>query len=414
MAFCTKCGTVVDNGANFCSVCGTSFQTPSFTNFSTSPQDPLTSHVSAKSKTPLSHLLIAIGAVIMLASFFAISFIVVSRFTASSKQNNIGSVAPKTKDDKRLREASDDSFKKRECAIKKEFLIGKWKSKSRELFESGKREFHTDMNDYVEFLPDGQFKQLIPDLLIPGCKRWWDCSTWSLSEDGTVIFGDTCSPCDCDLARKAAYNNAIILSAGTPQEGRLAYAQDVASTICNPRPTGALYGVPIISCDETTLLAKGRVINEFSKEGIDCILIYERINEPSKSIEQQNTSNDLVTMSTEELIAKGNQLYDRGNFSKAKIYYEQALKADSTNTGVLVDLGVCFQQIGEPQKALDYYDKAILIDSKMEAALYNKILVYVFDFKSRPDALKALAEFEAVHPNNAKINQLKENIEKLK
>jgi tetratricopeptide (TPR) repeat protein len=111
-------------------------------------------------------------------------------------------------------------------------------------------------------------------------------------------------------------------------------------------------------------------------------------------------------------ITLGNIYYDRGKFKEAAEWYEEALKLDPKNTDVLVDYGVCCRELKDTKKALELFDRALAVDPKKQQALFNKVIVNLFDLKDIPAAKKCLASLEAVYPDVPMVKQLKDEIEK--
>lgn len=111
-------------------------------------------------------------------------------------------------------------------------------------------------------------------------------------------------------------------------------------------------------------------------------------------------------------VTLGNIYYDRGKFSEAKVWYEEAVNLDPKNTDVLVDLGVCYREMKDPKKAMEYFDKALAVDPKKQQALFNKVIVALFDFKDIPAAKKNLTELEKNYPDNPMVKQLTDEIGK--
>lgn len=106
----------------------------------------------------------------------------------------------------------------------------------------------------------------------------------------------------------------------------------------------------------------------------------------------------------------GNIYYDKGDFSEAIPWYEEALKLQPENTDVLVDLGVCFREMKAYNRALELFEQALKIDPNKKQALYNRIVVYGIDLKDREKADQALKAFERAYPGDPAIQQVKESL----
>ncbi len=107
-----------------------------------------------------------------------------------------------------------------------------------------------------------------------------------------------------------------------------------------------------------------------------------------------------------------NIFFERGKFAEAKGWYVESLKLDPNNTDIIVDLGVCYRELKDPAKAMELFDEALKVDPKKQQALYNKVVVALFDLEDMEAAKKHLADFEKAYPDNPMAKQIKEQIEK--
>lgn len=107
-----------------------------------------------------------------------------------------------------------------------------------------------------------------------------------------------------------------------------------------------------------------------------------------------------------------NIFYERGKFAEARGWYEESLKLDPKNTDIIVDLGVCYRELKDPAKAMALFDEALKVDPKQQQALYNKVVVALFDQKDISAAKKFLGEYEKAYPDDPMSEQVKEQIEK--
>lgn len=112
-------------------------------------------------------------------------------------------------------------------------------------------------------------------------------------------------------------------------------------------------------------------------------------------------------------ITLGNIYYDKGKYKEAIKWYEEALKIDSQNTDLLVDIGACYQE-EDPLKSIEYFDKALSIDPDKQQALYNKVIVYLFNLKNIEAAEENIKILEDKYPNFSMLEQIKKEIEKEK
>ncbi|MGQ9495798.1 MAG: tetratricopeptide repeat protein [Thermoanaerobaculaceae bacterium] len=93
----------------------------------------------------------------------------------------------------------------------------------------------------------------------------------------------------------------------------------------------------------------------------------------------------------QHLVQAGNLLYDMNNFLRAIDYYERALAVGGESSDLLTDLGVCYRETGNQQKALELFDRAADLDADHWQSRYNAVVVRLFDLN---DARGAQKEFE--------------------
>ena len=98
----------------------------------------------------------------------------------------------------------------------------------------------------------------------------------------------------------------------------------------------------------------------------------------------------------QHLVQMANTQYDMNDFVKAADYYEKARKIRDDSPDVMTDLGVCYKEIGQPQKALELFDKAAEGHPEHWQSRYNAAVVRLFDLndvagaKIEVDKLKQL------------------------
>ena len=110
-----------------------------------------------------------------------------------------------------------------------------------------------------------------------------------------------------------------------------------------------------------------------------------------------NTNKNLTIQETFNLAVK-NHREDKIDF--AQELYNQVLKTDPNHTDANNNLGLIFKKLGENQKAIGYFEKAISIDPNYVIALNNLGII----FKELRENQKAIDYFEkaiAINPNFA-------------
>ena len=95
-------------------------------------------------------------------------------------------------------------------------------------------------------------------------------------------------------------------------------------------------------------------------------------------------SNDVVAHR-----AYADLLYDTANWPEAIVHYRAAIRRDSTLATAMVDLGVCYFNLGHAEEAEHLFDLALVRDPHQPVALFNLGIVY----ESRQQNEKALEFF---------------------
>ncbi|HMK35929.1 MAG TPA: tetratricopeptide repeat protein [Desulfomonilaceae bacterium] len=116
-------------------------------------------------------------------------------------------------------------------------------------------------------------------------------------------------------------------------------------------------------------------------------------------------------------IQLGNDYFDLGNHQKAVEYYEKALHIDPRNPDVMTDMGISYRKLGKPDESIKAFKKALEIDPKHAMALFNMGIVLRDDLKDDEGALAAWESFlkvaeESPHAVMIRpwVKQLKEKI----
>lgn len=95
-------------------------------------------------------------------------------------------------------------------------------------------------------------------------------------------------------------------------------------------------------------------------------------------------SNDVVAQR-----AYADILYDTANWPEAIVHYRAAIRRDSSLATAMVDLGVCYYNLGHADDAEHLFDLALQRDPHQPVALFNLGIVY----ESRQENEKALEFF---------------------
>lgn len=94
----------------------------------------------------------------------------------------------------------------------------------------------------------------------------------------------------------------------------------------------------------------------------------------------------------------GNLYFDAGEPQKAVNAYNKALELSPDNTSVLVDCGVMYRELKDFTTALEYFNKALAKDPAHEHALFNSGIVLYFDLDKKEEGLAMWKKLVAVNP----------------
>ena len=100
----------------------------------------------------------------------------------------------------------------------------------------------------------------------------------------------------------------------------------------------------------------------------------------------------------------GNLYYDTNQVKKAIAAYTHALDLLPPNTDILTDLGVMYRLDKQPEKAIEFFDKAIKTNPRHEISRLNKGIVLLYDLGRIPEALQAWQELLGINPNVTTAN----------
>ncbi|MGH9440840.1 MAG: tetratricopeptide repeat protein, partial [Thermoanaerobaculia bacterium] len=109
-----------------------------------------------------------------------------------------------------------------------------------------------------------------------------------------------------------------------------------------------------------------------------------------------------------------NTYYDMADWSSASQAYEKALSSHGNDPNVLTDLGSSYRNLGEFQKALDLYGRALKIAPTHAQSLLNTTLIYTFDLKDPEKAQAAFDRLKKEHPELPRLSDLQIQISQLR
>ncbi len=114
------------------------------------------------------------------------------------------------------------------------------------------------------------------------------------------------------------------------------------------------------------------------------------------------------------LVRLGNLYFDAVKYDQAMEYYSKAVKIRDDDPNVLTDLGICYRYTGNPQKAMEFFEKANAIDPSHWQSLYNVVIVATNDLLDVEAAEEALSRLEKIRKDPKMLDFLRSGIENLK
>ena len=94
----------------------------------------------------------------------------------------------------------------------------------------------------------------------------------------------------------------------------------------------------------------------------------------------------------DHLVRAGNTLYDMNSYARAIDYYERARRIRDGSADVDTDLGVCYRETGNIQKAVELFTRSAAIAPTHWQSRFNLLVVYLFDLGDLAAAEQQVAE----------------------
>lgn len=94
----------------------------------------------------------------------------------------------------------------------------------------------------------------------------------------------------------------------------------------------------------------------------------------------------------------GNMFFDSNQYVNSIDAYKKSLELNPDQIGVITDMGVMYRRNKQPQKAIEAFDKAIVLDPKFETARFNKGIVLLHDLNDVEGGIKAWEELVKANP----------------
>ena len=109
----------------------------------------------------------------------------------------------------------------------------------------------------------------------------------------------------------------------------------------------------------------------------------------------------------------GDNLFDIGEFQRSVDAYRKALAIDDSDPNVWTDMGVMYRKLGNPEKALESFDEAIKKGPNHAVSRLNKGVVYVYDLNDVEKGVAAWEDFLRVQPSGPQADNIRGELEKL-
>jgi len=108
----------------------------------------------------------------------------------------------------------------------------------------------------------------------------------------------------------------------------------------------------------------------------------------------------------------GNLYQDAGMFQPAIGFYERVIAVNAKDAGVLTDMGICYQELGQLDRALELFTRAQTADPSNWQSVYNTVVVAGLGLGQFDKADAALARLESVKPDAPRLDELKASLAK--
>ena len=111
----------------------------------------------------------------------------------------------------------------------------------------------------------------------------------------------------------------------------------------------------------------------------------------------------------------GNLYYDAQQYPEAVKYYQNSLNINPNATDVRTDLGTAYHLMGQPDRAIQEYDRVLKVDGKHANALFNEGMVKwqdKMDMKGAIASWKRLLETHPDYPQRDRVQSLIAQAEK--
>lgn len=112
----------------------------------------------------------------------------------------------------------------------------------------------------------------------------------------------------------------------------------------------------------------------------------------------------------EAALRLANLSFDVRDWARCAEMYRRYLELQPGDPDVLSDLGVCYHEMGEADRALEVFDRAQEIEPDHWQSRFNEVVVLAFARRDFDAAERVLDELRALQPGNPDVEALAEEV----
>lgn len=101
-----------------------------------------------------------------------------------------------------------------------------------------------------------------------------------------------------------------------------------------------------------------------------------------------------------------NLSFSVGAWNRCTEMYGRYLELADETPDALSDLGVCYRELGEQERALELFDRAQTLDPGHWQSRFNEVVVLAFDLRDFARAERVLDELRGLQPGNRDVEAL--------
>ena len=161
-----------------------------------------------------------------------------------------------------------------------------------------------------------------------------------------------------------------------------------------------------MGCDRPRERVRPTVVPAHQATAEQQLPYYYGLIEEYKTILAEDPNNLAALIGLAHAYAGSNQ------WNKAITLYEHALRVDPHNADLHADLGIAFRSAGQVDRALGEFRKAMDSDPMHQNARFQMGIVYAYDKKNYPAAIRVWQELLHISPHHVEAEYMKHCIVK--